>query len=294
MKSWYFIAVAAVIVVALVYVIYGPAVFSRQEELNGEPSAQDIQPPDPVGGQVLTFASDPWPPYAGTAGAEREGYIVDVLREIYEPLGYRVRYVNHPWTRCIADVRSGRLAGLAGCDVHEAPDLVYPRETIGTTRPTFFALKDARWRYDGVKSLAAIRLGAIQDYTYERNVDVYIRQHRGTDRIVLTTGNDALPQLIQLLRADRIDALIEARPVVEAAIRAINAEDIVIAGEAPGLRLFVPFSPRIPEGRAYARLFDRRIRELRSNGRLAEILAAYELTDWKGHEMKLQDNAGAD
>ena len=35
---------------------------------------------------VLTFCSDPWVPYAGHAGAAQEGYIVDVLREVYTAL----------------------------------------------------------------------------------------------------------------------------------------------------------------------------------------------------------------
>ncbi len=281
MKGWHFIVAAAAILAALVYLAYAPYLLDSTEETSSEliePSFQD---------HVLTFASDPWPPYAGTAGAEQEGYILDVLREIYEPLDYRVRFVNKPWSRCIAEVRSGKLTGLAGCDVHEAPDLVYPRRTIGSTQPTFFVRKDSSWRYEGVESLSSIRLGAIQDYTYERSVDVYIRQHQGTDRVLLAKGNDALQQLIGHLRAGRIDTFVETAPVVRAVLHASDGEvnGIISAGEAPGLDLFVPFSPRLPEARRYAQLFDKGIDQLRSNGRLAEILASYGLEDWRLDDM---------
>ncbi|MHC4561546.1 MAG: substrate-binding periplasmic protein [Planctomycetota bacterium] len=296
MKNWYFIVAAAVILVGLLALVYSPFLFPPERKTNGNGLFGDTGDGEPTDRHVLTFASDPWPPYAGTAGAEQEGYIVDVLRAIFEPLGYEVGYVNKPWTRCIDEVRHGNLTGLAGCDVHEAPDLVYPRETVGTTRPTFFVREGANWRYDGVDSLTSIRLGAIQDYTYERDVDVYIRQQQGTARVLLTRGNDALVRLIQALRAGAIDAFIENGPVAMTVMASLGdqAKGIVPAGEAPGLCLYVPFSPGIPGGRPYAQMFDREIVELRESGRLAEILGAYGLEDWHDHELRLRKNDAGD
>jgi hypothetical protein len=63
-----------------------------------------------------------------------------------------------------------------------------------------------------------------------------------------------------------------------------------MAGEAPGLRLYVPISPSIPSPRSYAQMFDREIVKLRESGRLAEILTAYGLEDWHEHEQTLRRN----
>lgn len=96
--------------------------------------------------------------------------------------------------------------------MQEAPDLVCPRETIGRTRPTFYVRAGEKWRFVGVASLRAIRLGAIQDYAYERSVDGYIRKSGGSNRILLAKGSDALLRLTQALRTGRIDAFIENGP----------------------------------------------------------------------------------
>jgi polar amino acid transport system substrate-binding protein len=282
MRNWSLIAIAVAIFGVLVYIVYTPARGPFR------PDAAFINPKDEVdlpivpNPKILTFASDPWPPYAGTAGAQREGYIIDILREIYEPLGYEVQYINQPWTRCLDDVRIGKITGLAGCDVHEAPNLIYPRESIGATSPTFFVLEGSTWRYTGLGALADIRLGAIQDYTYERNIDVYIRQYSGTDSIMLARGSDALKRLMDALKAGRIDAFIENRPVVYEVLESADppVNEIVEAGSAPGLKLYVPFSPRIPESREYASIFDQQLVKLRQSGRLAEILTEYDLDDW--------------
>ena len=280
MRGRYLIAAAVVAMMALVLVVYLPLWEHRSPGPQDEANSRGDS--DHSNSHVLVFASDPWPPYAGAAGGEKQGYIVEILRDIYEPLGYQVRYVNKPWTRCIAETRSGQLTGLAGCDVQQAPDLMYPRETIGRTRPTFYVRKGEQWRFTGVDSLKAIRLGAIQDYTYQRDVDAHIRKNAGGGRILLTKGNDAMARLIQALRGGRIDAFIENEPVAKIAIESSgSAADIVSAGQTEGLDLFVPLSPRATDARRLARDFDRGITRLRASGRLAEILSTYGLADWR-------------
>ena len=288
MRGRYLIAAAVLAMILLALLVYRPFLTPRSHRPgNGSPTTRSVGP-DTHGSHVLVFASDPWPPYAGDAAGEKQGYIVDVLRTIYEPLGYEVKYVNKPWTRCIAETRSGRLTGLAGCDVHEAPDLVYPRETIGRTRPTFYVRKGDKWRFTGVASLQSIRLGAIQDYTYERKVDVYIHKQAGGDRILLTKGNDALLSLIQALRTGRIDAFIENAPVASAVLESSGfAGDVEPAGETEGLDLYVPLSPQIQGVRRLARDFDRGLNRLRDGGRLAEILKRYGLADWRTKPSKI-------
>ena len=142
MRNWSLIGIAILVRAGLIYLVYMPLVAPAPSPVAdvATPDADDAPPSGPT---VLTFGSDPWPPYAGTAGSDREGYVVEILREVYEPLGYEVRYVNRPWSRCIEQVRSGEMTGLAGCDMYEAQDLRYPRHTIGVTEPTFFVLEES-------------------------------------------------------------------------------------------------------------------------------------------------------
>jgi polar amino acid transport system substrate-binding protein len=276
----YRVLAAAVALVGLLVVLSYESVLCEGPEPTPRPPPLVADPSEPQG-NVLSFCSDPWSPYAGKEDSPTPGYIVQVLREIYGNRDYTVLYVNRPWSRCLEDVRSGRLTGLAGADVLEVPDFVFPDYTIGVTLPTFFARPTSTWRYRGLASLAEIRLGSIQDYTYERGVDQYIR-NAGSEHRFLVRGNDPLERLLAALNAGYIDAFIENGPVVGYTLRQMGLDPAMIkaVGQVPGLKLFVPFSPVLANAENLADMFDDGIVELRATGRLPKILARYGLTDW--------------
>jgi len=267
--------------IGLGYLTYNPPLL----EDNGEPS---YSPPklasDPhyVIGQ-LRFCSDPWPPYAGKADVENRGYVVEIIQEIYEGLGYVVLYENVPWSRCLRDTRDGIFNGVAGADINEAPDFIFPRSSVGITNPQFFTRPDSQWLYHGVQSLDDIRLGVVQDYTYSPVLDIYIRQHQSDRRLTFVKGTDALTQLFNLVKADRIDAFVENATVVEYTLSQLGVEQgkIKPAGSLEtGVILYVPFSPRYQESRELISIFDSGMEQLRNSGRLKEILAKYQVKDW--------------
>ncbi len=277
MRNWSLIGVAIFVFGVLIYIVYAPA-------LRPTPTAIyniDVGPSPLSETHTLTFGSDIWPPYTDVAGADNEGYLVDLLREVYEPMGYEVRYVNRPWDRCIEMVRRGEMTGLIGAHIHEAPDLVYPHESVGIATPAFFVLKDTSWEYTGVSSLPQVRLGAIQGYVYETNIDIYIRQNQDTDRVILAKGNDAPQRLLDALRIGRIDTCAITPPVAYHVLKSMGLppDTIKVAGTEPGLPLFIGLSPRTPDARVHAQLFDQRYVELRDSGRLKELMARYGLND---------------
>ncbi len=285
MNIWRLSLLLIIIIFALIFLTYSPVYFpprhAIEEKQPTEEESYNLK--STLATDELIFCSDPWPPYAGYAGTEHEGYIIDILREIFEPSGYKVQYINVPWSRCIRDTRDGVITALAGADIDEVPDFVFPEETIGITRPAFFVRSDNKWNFQGIKSLENIKLGSIQDYTYEAELDEYIRRYQDTDRTLIVKGNDALIRLITAVQTGRVGTLIENAPVVYDTLRqmGINPGELKEAG-APkiGVRLFVPFSPKFVESRKYTRIFDRRILELRESGRLRSILAVYEINDW--------------
>lgn len=296
MKTWHFVFLVVGLLMSLLAVAYGPYLAGLAVRLEVGPgsvwggadkagAALPQQPPATVDTRVLVFASDPWPPYAGHAGEKPAGYVVDILHAIFTPAGYQVRYVNKPWTRCLEETRSGQLTGLAGADVRECPDFVFPQESVGVTQPTFFVRKDNPWQYEGVPSLAKVRIGMIQDYTYAPEVDQYMEEHAGTDRVVAMKGNDALERMIQAVEAKSIDCFVENAPVVHyTMVHRKQTEERNIrsaGGPAEGVRLFMAISPLRRDARKLADLYDVGIRRLRASGELRKILAAYDLTDWR-------------
>ncbi len=275
---------AALLLTGLVGVVYGPLGRDTQPELITvrpshpvavDPDADIIPLPD---APTLTFTSDPWMPYTGPLNAsEGEGYAIDVLREIYEPLGYKVEYIRAPWSESLDNVENGVNTALVCCHMHEAPQLIYPQNPIAPMHPVFFVRGDSGWRYIGPESLESIRLGVIQDYTYAYEIDSYVRQHLGTDNILVARGTDALERMIVALQEGRIDAFVENRPVGHFALRELQIApgSIIEAGGVKAPDVYVAFSPLLPDPRAYADIFDRRLVQLQADGRLDAIREKY-------------------
>jgi polar amino acid transport system substrate-binding protein len=277
------------LLILAVFVTLGLITYQRPFESDKSITPAELEPGSHLTGtansidQKLVFCSDPWPPYAGYAGDEQEGYIVDLLREIFQSEGYQIRYINAPWSRCIQETRNGVYTGLAGADVDEVTDFVFPKNTIGITQPTFFTLKTNGWTFSQIDSLQKIKLGAIQDYTYSKNVDEYIKQFQSSNQVLLVRGVDPLNRLVESLLAGRIDAFIENGPVVYATIKKMGLDPALFrqAGQPElGVRLFVAFSPNIDNAKHLTNIFDEGISELRNSGRLDQITSQYGITDW--------------
>lgn len=277
-RRFVFVLMVGALLIGLAVAIYRPA-----RQLPEEPELEVSLPADRlVDDRILTFCSDPWMPYAGEAGSPKEGYVVDLLRAIFTPQGFEVRYQTYPWSRCIEETRQGQVLGILCAERQEAPDFTFPQEPVGVNQPAFFTRPGSDWTFTGIPSLEMIRLGAVQDYFYADDLEEYIRLHRESDRLILTKGTDALEHLFALLADGSIEALVENALVVRYH-QALATAPIPLreAGSiAGGGFLFVAFSPRDPRARDMARRFDEGIRALRSNGRLDQILQEAGVSDW--------------
>jgi polar amino acid transport system substrate-binding protein len=246
------------------------------------PPAGAAEPPK---ARVVTICSDPWMPFAGDGrpGSD-EGYVIELTREALARSGYQVRYVVVPWSRCIADVRSGRWDAIACVDAREVEDAIYPAEPVGETRPSLFTRTDSTWRFAGLPSLAGIRLGAIRNYAYSDDIDEWIRTNADDPkRVFLAGGTEPLNRLLEMLDAGRVDAIVENPHVAAWAARRLGkpAKGLRDAGSVrPLLHFYVAFSPKASDGPALAQAFDRGLRALRAEGKLDALLARYQVPAW--------------
>jgi len=238
----------------------------------------------PAAASTLSVRADLWPPYNGDPHSDRPGYMIEVLREIFEPQGISIDYQILPWTRAVAEVRSGKVAALVGTDAEEEPGLVFPRENLGIHVNGFFVRTGNPWRFLGVGSLPQVRLGVIAGYSYGKIIDNYLAA-AGSRNVTVATGTDPLGELLKMLMSGEIDVIVENVNVMNYARRerGTAGKGISVAGYEfiDKSALFVGFSPQLAQGRDYARRFDEGITQLRRDGRLDQILARYGLKDWK-------------
>jgi polar amino acid transport system substrate-binding protein len=234
---------------------------------------------DPAGRIVI--CSDPWPPYVEPADAAGPGFVPLALSEALWPR--QVEVVRAPWSRCLADLWAGRVAGAFGLDEVEARRAVTGEEEIAVGQPAFFTRPESTWRYQGPDSLALVRIGLVQDYTFGEEIDAVIRR-AAADRVVHAAGADALERLVRMLDAGRIDVLVDHAAVVRrtAARVGLGPDRLREAGSIGRRpRLFVGFSPARAGSAGLAAALDEGLRRLRASGRLAELLSRHGIADWR-------------
>ena len=230
----------------------------------------------------LVIAADAWCPYNCEATSHDRGFMIDAASEILGKYGYEVIYRNSPWTNAIRDVANGHVDAVVGAGSAEAKDLVTAFEPLGINKTCFFTASERNFRYTGVTSLNAVRLGVIAGYLYGELIDRYIEEHRiHYNRVQLVTGDKPLLQNVKKLQAGRIDALAENEMVMSFSTRKFNINGLRNAGCEKETALYIAFSPKRSDAKRLAELMNGGMPELRRSGKFKAILKRYGVNDWK-------------
>lgn len=232
---------------------------------------------------TLTLKADYWMPFNGD-GKTESGYILDIAKAVFEPLGHKVVYVVTPWEKALVECRSGKATGVIGASPDDASDLVFPVEEQGVSVQFFCVKNGSPWKYAGPASLKTIKLGIIKDYAYFKELDDYIKAN--PSGVSYGTGDTPLEANLNRLVQGEIGAVVDDRSVLKYTIARMNLQGKVAisapTSEAtkPG-KLYIAFSPANPKSGDYARALSEGMASLRKSGQLQKILAKYGLTDWK-------------
>jgi len=220
-----------------------------------------------------------WCPFSCQAGSAREGFTVDIVREIFSAAGHKVRLVNENYSRALIDVRAGAFTATASTFREEAPDFVFPVQPVSRNRFCVYVAADSRWTYRGAASLSELeRVGVIRDYSYGVALDVIIRT--SPQRFEVNTGDGLTERMLRRLQMGRLDAFIEEENVVAYTRQQHPELAPRNAGCEPPSYAYLAISPRHPRAQEYARIFSDGMVRLRRSGRLKAILATYGLLEW--------------
>lgn len=232
---------------------------------------------------TLTLKADYWMPFNGD-GKTETGYMLDIAKAVFEPLGHKVVYSTTPWDKALAECRTGKCTGVIGASTDDAPDLVYPVEELGQSIQFFCVKAGSPWKYAGPASLKAVKLGIIKDYAYFKELDDYIKANPAG--VVFGTGDAPLEMNLTRLAQGELGAVVDDRSVLKYTLARMSLQGKVTIAPAAAeatkpARLYIAFSPKNPKSGEYARTLADGLAELRKSGQLQKILAKYGLTDWK-------------
>ncbi len=235
------------------------------------------------GSEVITLRADIWEPYNAEPESAKPGYMIEVAKAIFTKAGYTVDYQCKGWTweRSIEEARQGRIDGIVGAAVDDAPDFILPEETFINQQMTFFVKKGNAWRYKGLTSLENIRLGVISGYAYDDKIDEYIEKNSKKENIQAIKNANALELNIKKLEAGRIDATIEDASVfaIKVASLGMNGkfEEAGVVGEPDNIT--IAFTPAKETSKKYAEILSKGLKEMRASGELKKILEKYGLKE---------------
>ncbi len=228
--------------------------------------------------ETLVMEADVWCPVNCAQDAERPGIFIELATQIFAEAGIQVEYRVTNWARAVQDVRSGRANALVGAGVRDAPDFLFGKSAPGISRNCFYARAGSTWRYTGLDSLAQVRLGVINGYSYGEELDEYIRRHqREQERLQLAAGEQALALNVRKVELGRLDALLENTWIMAMyQDQHGNHDDLVEVGcRVPDVPIYIAFSPVLPASARYRDIFDDGVRRYRQDGRLEALLKRY-------------------
>ncbi|AYF87979.1 transporter substrate-binding domain-containing protein [Pseudomonas sp. JS3066] len=230
--------------------------------------------------ETLVIAGDIWCPINCEPGSRKPGVFVELAQEIFGEAGIDVEYRLVNWARAVHDTRNGRLDALIGAGIQDAPDFVFTATPPGVSRMCFYVAPNSQWRYRGLESLANVRLGSINSYSYGQELDTYIRIKRDDPaRVQVVSGDQALEMNVEKVLLGRIDATIENAWVMDAWLAESGQQGkLVKAGcRLPDVPIFLAFSPALKGSARHAALFDTGLKRLRESGRMNALLQRYGL-----------------
>lgn len=226
---------------------------------------------------ILTFAGDIWCPVNCEADADHPGFAVDLLKQIYEPLGYKINYVVMPWARAVEEANTGQINGVLGALKDDAPKLLFPREPIATISDDIYVLSSNPIVYNGLQSLKGQSVGIIDGYSYSPEITAFLAENMPTPGAVQSvSGDDAIEQNIRKLRAGRITAIFESAITMEYTLSQMHlSEQIKHLGGVLSGKIYIAFAPNSLQSPTLRRQFDQSFARLRRDGTLARIYDVY-------------------
>lgn len=228
--------------------------------------------------ETLVIAGDIWCPINCAPDSPRPGIFVELAQEIFGAAGIRVEYRLLNWARAVHDTRSGRLDALIGAGTRDAPDFIFTPTAPSVSRMCFYVATASAWRYRGMASLAEVRLGSINSYSYGQDLDAYIHiQRQDPARVQVVSGDQALAMNVEKILLGRIDATIENAWVMDAYLATSGQQGKLLkAGcRSPDVPIYLAFAPGLETSARHAALFEAGLQRLRQSGRVDELLRRY-------------------
>ena len=232
----------------------------------------------PINADEVKLSTDAWCPYSCDPGSDKQGILVDVAMKIFNKAGHTVNYKSMNWARAIVLVRTGKHDGLIDAYKSDAPDFIFPEESVMISKMCFFSKQEDPWEFKGYDSLKGRKISVSKGYSYGKEFDAYIEKNKGKSNSTINTihGMDLIKRRMWQMSRGQIDTILEDWSVFSHQVKPYKKfKGVKNAGCLPEEELYIAFSPNKNSSQNYADLISEGLREMKASGELEAIIDKY-------------------
>ena len=150
--------------------------------------------------ETIRVASLSWPPYACESGCPENGSGAKALREVYAAAGVTVQFTWLPWSRAIADTKSGKYDAFFISWPEDCAEGMKFSEALLTSPFGVMEQTAKPITFKKTEDLKAFRMGAVQDYGNTQEFNALVK--KGVIKTELVQEDSAN---IRKVAANRLD-----------------------------------------------------------------------------------------
>ena len=231
--------------------------------------------------ETISVAAIDWCPQI-CPDKPKAGYVMDLVKRVFNNSGYKLEVTIYPWSRAIRMVRTGQADALLSPAKAEAPDLIYPAEPVGLQRMCFFTPKKSNWLFTDVESLKGMTVGLAADTSIEELND-YIKANPSQFQYQPYLSR-YIKQSTGKLDKGRIDTFLFTYATTMYEMEQLGiSENYRNAGCVSDADIYMAFTPQGDRERinTLQKLFTERMMQLHQEGVVKQVMANYQLPNWK-------------
>ncbi|AXE32142.1 hypothetical protein DK842_20895 [Chromobacterium phragmitis] len=237
-----------------------------------------------AGGEIRVALFD-YCPYVCDPAAEggKQGIAVEVLKAIYQPLGYKLSFRRSNFKRALLSVEEGSFDVIPMLNPNNSRSIALSGESWISLVQTFYVKRGKRWRYRGLDSLHGRVVGTIAGYNYGSVSPEYenylVAGKQASDgSVVSIASGDSVLNMLKLIDAGRVDVFNEDAFTVDYMVGQRHLRGrFSAAGVLGRLPQYTGFSKKNPQTPKWIGIFDKGIQRLARSGEFDAILLGYGL-----------------
>lgn len=217
-------------------------------------------------------AEDDWYPYTAWRDGRVVGMSADIVRAAFGASDTPIELVAYPYSRCMEQARSGRLAACFNTtpDSRVKAQFLLPTEMLFSDDILLWARSGAA-PLDNLDALAGKRVAVTIGYTYGEHFDA----RQDIQRVPVRRDLNGF----LMLQRNRVDYMVAFRGTTQALIQQNPelTEQFIAQAIVHQPQLYLTFSRHHPQAPALLQRFDQGMRQIRSDGTYQRILERWQL-----------------